>query len=355
MIKNDQQLGTPFVNYTDTKSGIEALSGVRVGATAVSTDNPTAPFGVYTLNGWHWYSTGSAGSSLAFQDEGFPLGIPGTVNFVGNTVSVSISGTVARVFVTGSSTPHNNLSGLQGGSLGEYYHLSQIQAESLTSGSSTNLHTHSYIPLDGWIAITDTWTRTGNHTFTVSGDVTATMRKGAKVRYRDGSSNEYGVIASSSYSNPTTTITLITNSNYAMAAATITDTYISYIENPEGFPDWFDWAPTFTGFSSDPPNGIYRWRAYGQTIKCFIRQPSTGTSNATTFTISAPVTAVTIASMQWGVAASVTDNGTFLTTPGVLRIASAGSVLDVYKDASLAAFTASGTKRVYSANIEYQF
>lgn len=49
--------------------------------------------------------TGSAGGgvSLAFQDEGVPLGTPGTVNFVGDNVSVTVSGTVARVYVTGSS------------------------------------------------------------------------------------------------------------------------------------------------------------------------------------------------------------------------------------------------------------
>lgn len=49
-------------------------------------------------------STGSSGgASLAFQDEGTPLGTPSTVNFVGSPVSVTVSGTVARVFITGSS------------------------------------------------------------------------------------------------------------------------------------------------------------------------------------------------------------------------------------------------------------
>jgi len=88
------------------------------------------------------------------------------------------------------------------------------------------------IPNNGWIAISATWTRTGNHTYTVTGDQTATYRKGAKVRYKDGGSYEYGVIASSVYSS-VTTITLLTNTDYAMAAATITDTYISYIQNPD--------------------------------------------------------------------------------------------------------------------------
>lgn len=227
---------------------------------------------------------------------------------------------------------------------------------SLIAARRDHVHSNNTVtPIDGWLPISATWTRTGNHTFTVSGDVTTSYRKGTKVRYKDGGSYEYGVIASAAYSAPNTTITLITNSDYAMAAATITDKYISYIENPEGWVDWFNWTPTLTGFSADPTSTVYRWRAYGQTCKCFIRQGATGTSNATTFTISAPVTAATITNMQWGVLASVTDNSVFLTTPGAVRILSAGTVFDVFKDSSLAAFTNSGTKRVYSANIEYQF
>ncbi len=99
--------------------------------------------------------------------------------------------------------------------------------------------------MNGWIPQGQyTWTRTGNYTFTVSGDVTTAYRKGTKIRYKDGGSYEYGIIKSSSYSSPNTTVTLITNTDYAMAAATITDKYISYIENPEGFPDYFNYTPT---------------------------------------------------------------------------------------------------------------
>lgn len=99
------------------------------------------------------------------------------------------------------------------------------------------------IPEDGWTAVSETWTRTGNHTFTVTGDLTAKYRKGAKVKYNDGAL-DYGVVISSSYSAPNTTITLATNSDYAMAAGSITGTYISYVENPEGFPHWFNYSPT---------------------------------------------------------------------------------------------------------------
>lgn len=52
-------------------------------------------------------STGSSGgggiSGLVFQDEGITQGTGTVVNFVGDNISVSVSGTVARVFVTGSA------------------------------------------------------------------------------------------------------------------------------------------------------------------------------------------------------------------------------------------------------------
>jgi len=100
---------------------------------------------------------------------------------------------------------------------------------------------------DGWGLRHETWTRTGNHTFTISGDFTTVFRKGAKVRYKDGGSYEYGTVASSSVAAGTTTVNLIVNSDYAMAAATITDRYVSYIDNPEGFPSYFAYASTVSG------------------------------------------------------------------------------------------------------------
>lgn len=118
----------------------------------------------------------------------------------------------------------------------------------------------------GWIPKAETWTRTGNHTFTVATDLTAIYRKGAKVRYGDGGT-DYGVIGSSSYSNPTTTINLIPNTDYLMAAATITDTYLSYIENPEGFPQWFNYTTTptraTTPYTNVPTINLAKWRAAG--------------------------------------------------------------------------------------------
>lgn len=120
------------------------------------------------------------------------------------------------------------------------------ELETLSDGSdAAGLHYHD------WFPISSTWTRTGNHTFTVSGDVTSTYTKGAFIRYQDGGSDEYGVIESSSHAGGTTTVNLIPNSDYAMAAATITDNYISYIYPPD-FPKSFNYAITWTSTGTNP-------------------------------------------------------------------------------------------------------
>lgn len=111
----------------------------------------------------------------------------------------------------------------------------------------------------GWQEVTETWTRTGNHTFTVVGDLTTKYGKSTKVHYKDGGAFEYGVIFSSAFSSPNTTITLHTNTNYLMAAATITDTAISYQENPQGFPHYFDFTPSLTNFTSTSATITAKW------------------------------------------------------------------------------------------------
>jgi len=194
------------------------------------------------------------------------------------------------------------------------------------------------IPNDGWIAKSETWTRTGNHTFTVSGDVTTTYRKGTKIRYKDGGAYEYGYIYSSSYSSPNTTVTLTTNSNYAMAAATITDTYISYIENPEGHPLWLNWSTTWGGFSANPATYDAKYMLLGSMMICAMRMDN-GTSNSTTFTFTLPNNPT----LTCYPSVAVIDNSADQPV-GFFHVASGSTTVNVYKSLFVG-FTASNLKR----------
>ena len=208
----------------------------------------------------------------------------------------------------------------------------------------------------GWQTVTETWTRTGNHTFTVVGDLTTKYHKGTKVRYKDGGSFEYGRVGSSAFSSPNTTVTLITNTDYAMAAATITDTAISYQENPQGDPGWFNWAASPTGFSAVPTNVNYRWTTNGRMITLAYSESTAGTSNATTFTATAPVVAATIANMAWVAALGTTfDNGADLTTPGRCFILSASSTITLRTNMASGAWTAGSTGKRAAFTLVYEF
>lgn len=151
----------------------------------------------------------------------------------------------------------------------------------------------------GWIPINDSWTRTGNFTFSIGGsDLTSIYRKGAKIRYKDGGAYEYGVVASSSYSG-SNIITLITNSDFAMAAATITDRYISYVESPEGFPHWFNYTPTYAASGSmtvsSPSTTFAMWMATASKITVEVRfSVTTGGSASNTLTATLPINPLTL-------------------------------------------------------------
>ena len=208
----------------------------------------------------------------------------------------------------------------------------------------------------GWQEVSETWTRTGNHTFTVSTDLTAKYRKGAFVRYKDGGAYEYGVVQSSTYSAPNTTVTLIVNTDYTMAAATITDTYISYIPNPEGWVGAFNWTPTRVGFSANPTNTLYQWRSMGANfLMLTISEEVAGTSNADTNTISLPVTAKTVTYIGWNAVASAVDNGAPLTNPAWAFIASGATVVAFYVNWAGSAWKTSAGKRINKCAIMYEF
>jgi len=204
------------------------------------------------------------------------------------------------------------------------------------------------VRMDQWIPLQEEWVRTGNHTFTITGlgNVTARYRKGAKIKYVDSSgATEYGVIASSSYGSPTVTVNLIPNIDYEMATGTVIKRYISYVDTPEGFPDFFNWTPVHTGFSVDPTI-VARWKVSGSSIMISYSATGSGTSNATTYTITLPVTPVSLAgAVNWMLPIQCVDNGALITTQwGKLRIRDNVATADLYTTPGTGGWTNSGGK-----------
>jgi len=201
-------------------------------------------------------------------------------------------------------------------------------------------------PAHGWTPVYDTWTYASASTITIPTDGTTTYQKDVKIRFKQGAGFKY-------YVGTTIAATLITvavNTDYVVANAAITDISYSYVENPFGWPGWFAFAPTITGFSANPTSAAYRYKILGNTVYFVFVQGGAGTSNATTFTISLPVAAKTISNAQWFCnTAPVQDNGVLLTTPGLGIVPSAATVLTLYSRSDLQAWTAANGK--YSSGI----
>jgi len=197
----------------------------------------------------------------------------------------------------------------------------------------------------GWVPVGYPGVYASATTMTFVGvDVTAVFQVGARVRWRQRETWYYGVVVSAAF-GANTTVTLAGNS---VLNAPIGAVWVSYAVQPQGWPGWFDWTPaSYTGWSS-LPTGVYRFAVVGRCVQWYISM-SAGTSNATSAQIGLPITAATVTNQYWGAPnAYALDNGSVLTVASRWSIASAGTVIDFYKDMASAVWTASGTKRVYA-------
>jgi len=156
-----------------------------------------------------------------------------------------------------------------------------------------------YVPFDGWIAANETWTYASATSFTVSGDVTGKYQKGDKIKLTQSSTVKYFYITNVSYSAPNTTITITGGSDYSLDNATITNNYYSKAENPQGFPAYFNYTPTWTANTGTQPNignGTIegKFKINGNLVYChiFIGMGSTTTygSGGNVYIVSLPVT-----------------------------------------------------------------
>jgi len=132
---------------------------------------------------------------------------------------------------------------------------------------------------DGWIPDAQIWTYASATTFTVPVDVTGYLPKGTKISYNDGAV-DYGVVASTPVvSGGISTVTLITTTDYSIASAPLTRPRYSYEALPQGWPTWFNWSTTLSGWSANPTSTAYQWSTQGPICICSVRQGTNGTSN----------------------------------------------------------------------------
>lgn len=124
---------------------------------------------------------------------------------------------------------------------------------------------------DGWTPAAETWTYASASTFTVSGNQTVKYLKGTRLKFTQ-TTTKYAVVVGSSYTSPDTTVTILINTDYAIANATISANYYSYAINPQGYPGWFataaptTWTNIDNGSGGAPTVTSFRQKVEGNTL-----------------------------------------------------------------------------------------
>lgn len=109
---------------------------------------------------------------------------------------------------------------------------------------------------------------------------------------------------------------------------------------------WVTYTPVWTGFSADPTVAAAEYFRVGKLCTIRITTSATGTSNATTTTVTAPFIAATT-NLQYGFIPVIANNSISLTAPGLVQTRQTSSnVLDLFITQASGAWTSANGKRV---------
>jgi len=153
--------------------------------------------------------------------------------------------------------------------------------------------------INGWNEL-GALTRASDTTATLSGNWTDRLQKGDKLWWKSNGVSRYNYIIGVSYSAPNTTITI--TAGYVSAAndsrfengQTITEPKYSKMENPQGFPGWFSWTPSYGATSSmtytSVATEVAKFSIKGSVLYCEIgAKGTTGGTASGAITVSPPV------------------------------------------------------------------
>ena len=183
-------------------------------------------------------------------------------------------------------------------------------------------------------------------------DYTGIIQKGDKLTINQ-SGYKYFYITGVSFSTDTT-VTVTGGSSYSVSNAAITIPQFSKQNSPQGFPLVFSWTPDFTGFSSKPTTTSAYFSISNGFVYVFFKQNSTGTSNATTFTITGFPVSHSYDDNITGVRlfTGMDNSANFAPSYGFLQ----GTTLTLQKTfANNSSWTSSGSKGIYGFSMLYPF
>jgi hypothetical protein len=203
---------------------------------------------------------------------------------------------------------------------------------------------------DGWVDPNETPTKGSGQTLVFAGvDRTSTYRVGDFIKLTDTTEKFFQVITSAFSTN--TTLTLATNADYTLVGNPTAGTFRFSHVRPNAFPDWFAYVPTFVGFTAGIPTYTAKFSINGRLCTFYIQMSADGTSNATNFTVTAPVANAGAAMTLFG--GRAVDNGSVVTSPPFITLA-ASSTITCYPTFSAGNWTNANGKRIESIHGSYR-
>lgn len=267
------------------------------------------------------YSTGLAGSTLALP-----------------TANRGLEGGSAQAHLAGETVKGVLTAGMWNNLIDSVLNLlnqsdGSVKATAISSGNLASW--------DGWQTANEAWTYASATTITVPSDATTKYAIGDRIKLTQSATVKYFYVVGVA----STVLTITGGSDYTFTNNAITSNYYSHSASPLNFPQWFNFTTTPTGFSANPTY-ISRFNITARMCTVAFRTLSAGTSNATTFTVSVPVTTATITNMFWGTNFwNSTDNSVNTANPGRAYIGSNSTTITVGKANNADNnWTASGTK-----------
>lgn len=207
-----------------------------------------------------------------------------------------------------------------------------------------------YYTSNGWIPAGETWTYASANSINVPTGAGSRYAIGDKILMTNGTVKYFYVVGLAD-----TVLTLTGGTDYTVANTAITANYVSRDSSPVAFPHWFNYTPTYTGFSTPPSSNYFRFCIRGRACKVRGVSLSNGTSDANFLTFTTPINSSNlIGGTYWFGTAQSIDNGVQQSTPAYLQLGAGSNVVNCYPVWSGGAWTTTGGKRLVLADIEFE-
>lgn len=139
-------------------------------------------------------------------------------------------------------------------------------ASSIANSNITDRRLPVNSQTDGWQQANETWTYASATTITVPTGATFKYSVGDKVKYMQSGAWKYAYVTGVT----ATTLTLNGGSDYTVSNATIAAPCFSKRETPVGFPQYFNWTPTWTNLTVGNGTNGSRFSIRGRSVHMFL-------------------------------------------------------------------------------------